>query len=90
MIIILLSAVCASCEKKKSWRKSPIFVIYTQFSKDVSFALKGVAFFSQLVTQASGTEQLILTSQGHWCSSPGGLLCVGLYVFLLKSSQNIW
>jgi len=49
--------------KKKSRQKSQNFVIYKQFSKDVYFALKGAAFFTQLVTKASGTEQLILTSR---------------------------
>ena len=57
----------------KSWWKSSNFVIYKQFSKDVNFALKGTAFFTQLVMQASGTEQLILTSWWHRLLASRGL-----------------
>ena len=72
MIIIVLSAVCASCEKKNQW-KSLNLVIYKQFSKDVYFALKGAAFFTQLVTQACSTKQLILTCRGDWWAALRGL-----------------
>ena len=43
-------------KKQNSRQKSQNFVIYKQFSKDVYFALKGAAFFTQLVN----------ASQWHW------------------------